>query len=271
MLIDAFLYAWELDILEIRLHELSSVVDKFVIVESKEMHGSDNKKEFSLKDNWHIIKPFDHKIEYVLLDKLEPPFGGSDGWARENYHRNSLMAPILKVSTSPEDLVMISDVDEIPRALEMKFYKHVQETGYRNNDLIALKQDLFYYNVNTYNGFWNGTVVGPVSKIQEVGGPQSARNMRDSVKSIEEAGWHFSYFGGLDRIKTKVENFVHASDPPCKEFRNRSDAEALEDIKGGRDIYRRNDMVFSKRESDDPRLPAYFLNNREKFKHLIGG
>ena len=40
MIFDAFIFAGELDMLEIRLNELKDVVDHFVIVEACEPHGA---------------------------------------------------------------------------------------------------------------------------------------------------------------------------------------------------------------------------------------
>ena len=125
-MIDAFIYGWEKDILEIRLHELSPVVDKFVIVESLEMHGSANLKTETLRAHWSIIKPFEDKVHYVLLEDLKPAFDKTTSWQRENYHRNQLMPAILQISKSPLDIVMISDCDEIPRASMLDEPKHVK-------------------------------------------------------------------------------------------------------------------------------------------------
>jgi beta-1,4-mannosyl-glycoprotein beta-1,4-N-acetylglucosaminyltransferase len=261
MLIDAFMFAWELDILEIRLNELNPVVDKFVIVESLEMHGSANTKTPVLANNWCIAAPFESKIEYVIVDKLEPSFGEGTSWLRENYHRNCLLAPIKEVS-SPDDIVMISDCDEIPRASTIQ-----RNLPILSSALFGTRQDLFYYNVNNFVDEWHGTVIGPVKTIEAIG-PQAARNKRDSLPFLDNAGWHFSYFGGIDRIRTKTKNFAHAPEPICKDLSSRSDAEVLQDVSSGIDLYRRSNDKMTHRESNDSRLPKYYLDNINRFKHF---
>jgi len=261
MLIDGIIFGWELDILELRLHELDSIVDRFVIIESRDYHGSTNIKPTNLRFNWDIVKPFEHKIEYVLLDKLEPPLRDrNDVWPRENYQRNQIMPAVLEFA-SPQDILMISDVDEIPRAETIR-----QNIGRLQTQVCGTRQDLFYYSVTNFVSEWHGTVAGTVGHIQRLGGPQAARNLRDTLPFIDNAGWHFSYFGGVDRVINKVTNFAHSVDDCCKAALGK---DIKEYISSGRDLYDRPDMQSQRREANDPRLPAYFLNNPEKFPQFI--
>lgn len=249
----------ELDVLQIRLNELDSVVDQFVIIESLETHGSKNSKPAILRENWGVVKQFEKKIKYILLEHLQPPFEGKDSsWPRENFQRLALTASIREVAHSG-DTVMLSDCDEIPRASAIPI---------DSARLQVMAQDLFYYNVNTYGGEWHGTVVGPLEEFFQCGGLQEARNRRDHLPIVANGGWHFSYFGNLVKIRTKVANFAHASDYICTEFMRRSDEEAQADIQVGGDLYRRDGVSFSHRRSDDPSLPMHFLANRERFRHL---
>jgi beta-1,4-mannosyl-glycoprotein beta-1,4-N-acetylglucosaminyltransferase len=255
MLIDAFLYNGERDILDLRINELKDVVDKFVIVESLEHHGSYNRK---LLPSVFVGDGAGNKIHYVCLDHLEPAFDGTNSWARENYHRNAIMWHVAEVAKSDMDVVMLSDCDEVPRAERVgPIYP-----GYTDK-LYGTCQDFFYYNVNTYGGEWHGTVLGSWKWFLE-GTFQDARNQRDSLPLIPDCGWHFSYFGGIDRIRNKTRNFAHAHEDICKILESRTDTEMLSDIKAGRDLYHR-DMSFVWRDSDDYRLPKYFLENRERF------
>jgi beta-1,4-mannosyl-glycoprotein beta-1,4-N-acetylglucosaminyltransferase len=265
MLIDAFTFFNELELLDIRLHELDSIVDYFVIAESLEHHGSIGKKPANLRDNWHLIKPFEKKIKYVVLDSLYPALAGREQvWPRENFQRNALLQIARSVSTSGKDILMISDADEIPRA------NMIAENIPRfAGGLYGTQQDLFYYNVNTYFGEWHGTVISTIDCIEKMGGPQAARNRRDELPLLENAGWHFSYFGGVDKIVNKVANFAHAVDDSARDCLSRGKEELAGDVAAGRDLYRRPEMKAERREANDPRLPAYFLNNPEKFPQFI--
>lgn len=251
----------EVELLELRLHELNPVVDRFIIIESMESHGSNTRKsEPVLPGRWDVVLPFVDKVRYTLLDKLEPSFDGTQSWARENFHRNAIMNSLTRESSS-NDFVMISDCDEIPRPSVISRQENV--------GLRALSQDMFYYDVNNFVGCWNGTVIGTFADVCAAGGPQAVRNRRDSWPRIENAGWHFSYFGGLDRIRNKVSSFAHAHEDSCKLFGYRKDEDVVQDLLSGGDIYQRpGEGRREFRATDDSRLPAYFLANRDHYRFM---
>jgi beta-1,4-mannosyl-glycoprotein beta-1,4-N-acetylglucosaminyltransferase len=263
MVIDAILFTDEIDILEIRLNELNSVVDKFVIVEALEAHGSPKRREACLAKNWDVVRPFEDKIKYVVLDKLEPAYtDGVSGWARENYHRNALMAPVLDVIESANDIVIVSDADEIPRARAIQSYLRERPAG-----VALLRLDHYFYNVNCYGGVWMRSSIGTLKEYQEMGGFQAPRgHLGDVVErmviAIGNAGWHFSSFFSVPRLREKLANFAHSFE--MQELLDMSDQEiaAL--------IYQRTNIFTGKglarRPTRNPQLPAYFLNNLDRFK-----
>ena len=107
---DCFTFFNELDILELRLAELDPVVDRFVVAEAtrtfsnepKPLHFADNRQRFS---RWLP------KITHVIIDDL--PAEG-DAWDREAFQRNTVARGL--GDARPDDVIMISDVDEIPFA-----------------------------------------------------------------------------------------------------------------------------------------------------------
>lgn len=263
--IDAFTFFNELDLLEIRLHEMAPLVDHFVIVEALEPHGSGKRRDAVLKANWHVVKPFESKVHYVLLPKLVPPFVNYDtSFLRENYQRNCLMSGVHDVSTSPDDVVIISDCDEIPRRAAVH---GLIQSGRLSAGIHHLLQDFFYYNVNWFlYPDWNPACVGTVAQIGKMGGAERARRANTPNK-VRLGGWHFSYFGGVSRIRLKLESFLEATEADCKEVLRRGDAQLAADIAAGKNIYR-DRAKLTWREANDPRLPQYFLSNLERFRHL---
>jgi beta-1,4-mannosyl-glycoprotein beta-1,4-N-acetylglucosaminyltransferase len=264
-IIDAFLFNNELDVLELRLNELHTIVDHFVIVEALEFHGSARKRKAVLAANWDVVKPFEKMIKYVVLDHLVPPYTDSgSGWARENFHRLSLTAPVMQLSTSADDLVILSDCDEIPSARCVR-----DDAWMTSRGLCVFELDFFYYNVNSYVSPWTRSTIGTVRQYQLEGGFQKVRDNTNGAKQyikVPNAGWHLSYFGDVERIRSKVENFAHSADKICTDVTKRSDAELVADIVAHRDLYRRPEMLqFTRRDSDDRRLPVHFLNNRAKY------
>jgi len=83
---DCFTFLNEFDLLEIRLHELAQVVDRFVIAESpvtftgrpKPLHFLDNRARFAA---------FADKIIHIVVD--DQPVTDS-AWEREWHQRNAL-------------------------------------------------------------------------------------------------------------------------------------------------------------------------------------
>lgn len=263
--IDAILFCGELDMLELRLNELNPVVDAFCIVEAPEMHGSSKKRTPSLIDRWDEpwLKPFFPKIYYNALSGLVPEYtDGTSGWARENFHRNSLMAPVLDASTSPDDIVIVSDADEIPRARAIQRYLREKPDG-----IALLRLDHYFYNVNCYAGVWMRSSIGTLRDYEAMGGFQAPRGhlgdvIERQVMALGNAGWHFSSFFDVPRLREKLQNFAHSFEiGPLLEL---SDAELT-------DLIRRRVNIFSgaelaKRPTRNPSLPAYFLDNLKRFE-----
>ena len=126
---DCFIYFDEELLLDVRLNSLSKFVDKFVIVESRFSHrGEKRKPSFNIKR----FKKFENKIIYILLeDNPKNLFEISEsdnkknekiiinGNLREFYQRNSIMKGL--ASANDNDLILISDVDEIPNLESINF------------------------------------------------------------------------------------------------------------------------------------------------------
>ena len=90
-------------------------------------------------------------------------------------------------NASPDDLIVISEVDEIPRAKVLSSF---------NGDLAALELDLFYYRLNCKN--LKGKITGPMLiRRRHLTHPQTVRERarrywEDGTTVLPDAGWHFS-------------------------------------------------------------------------------
>lgn len=115
---DCFTFFNEIDLLKIRLSLLNEVVDYFVIVEMNKTFTGIN-KNFNLEANKAFFDEYREKIIYLKIKDI-PNFKGIDDveWEREYFQRNCIMRGI--VNCEPSDIIIISDVDEIPNPEVLK-------------------------------------------------------------------------------------------------------------------------------------------------------
>jgi len=130
MLIDSFLFFNETELVELRIKYLNKIVDYFVIVEADITHQGKKKdwnfpkilernlKEFSSKIQYHQLNIVPEKIkneESWIIDDIK----GDDAWRIENFQRNYIKTACQKFSN--EDILIISDIDEIPSKQKLEF------------------------------------------------------------------------------------------------------------------------------------------------------
>ena len=132
-IIDCFMYYDEEMILDIRLNIMDKYVSHFIICEANFNHNG-TKRE--LQFNINNFKNFKEKIIYIPLnyqpknlrriDKLDSQHLMNskildNALLRENFQRNYLLTKIKDFDEN--DLIIISDVDEIPDLGNFKYKK----------------------------------------------------------------------------------------------------------------------------------------------------
>ena len=215
MLIDAFTFLNEKELVELRIKYLNELVDSFLIVEANVTHtGKEKKWNFPevLKNN---LKEFSHKIQYhqveIDLKKAEaeksPNYkGGTWGrsWRIETMQRNHIKEVIKNFSSN--DIIIMSDLDEIPSKNKLSFIK---SCDFKTIAPVAFEQASFHLNCNFLeSNNWVGSVVMTKELIDKYE-PQTFRDLRTRISRLTEAGWSFSSFGGAKRVKEKIESFCH--------------------------------------------------------------
>src|SRR5262245_37428180 len=116
----AFQFRDELDLLEIKLATLSSVVDRFVIAESTVAHAGQGKPLIFLL-HAERFQPWADRIKY-LIDSAE--YSGVQ--ERERGQRAKLSEGI---EAADDDLVMVSDLDELPNPAYWGALRAIAEDG----------------------------------------------------------------------------------------------------------------------------------------------
>lgn len=210
MIIDAFPFHDELDILEMRLTELYDTVDWFVLVEADVTH-QDQPKPSHYRDNLDRFAAFADKIVPVWATGLPSMVDNPDPWAREHAQREHIRTGLATIGVSDDDVVMQSDVDEIPTALHARNVKP-------GRGFVSFEQRGHFWAVDwLYPPGWRGTVAGTVvslGRLQQAHPHHVFGSMRDmrnqaGLVCIPDAGWHFSWLGGPDRAVRKVDSFCH--------------------------------------------------------------
>ena len=289
-LIDCFMYYDEDLLLDIRLNVLNKFVKKFVICEATYNHnGSPKKINFDINK----FKKFEDKIIFLKLEeqpdnlrKIDEIYDNKknskildNALLRENFQRNFLINGIKDISD--EDLILISDLDEIPNLNNYKY----------KNKISIFKHKMFCYKLNLeYPDFyWIGT---KICKKKYLKSPQWLRNIKSkyypfwrldivfsnkkykNIEIIEEGGWHFSNIKSANNIDHKMKNFLHHLEYE-KSGLKIEDISKL--IKEKKVLY---DYKVDKREkkwggeiqlinSPISKLPNYISENIDKFKDWI--
>ena len=231
---DCFTFFNEFELLELRLNSLWHLVDYFVIVEANKTHANEP-KPFNFWERREEFKKYFKKIRYVKDDSVVPYEGVGD-WSIENNQRNNIIQGLF--DAEPDDLIFISDVDEIPNPYTIQTLLESREDTSKNVELIILYypeeysprtlipclcqmrtitfldyspivcwQDyhIYFFEWVSRKLPWEGTVIG---KFKHMKTPQSFRNARRILPRLPNGGWHFSYMGGIDRVVVKMKYAV---------------------------------------------------------------
>ena len=207
MIVDCFPFHDELDILEMRLTELFDVVDRFVIVEADVTH-QDKPKPAYYREHADRFAAFADKIVAVWATGLPTLADNPDPWAREYAQREHIAAGLAQIGIGAADLIMQSDVDEIPSPLHVRNCRP-------GNALQVFGQRGHFWAVDwLHPHVWHGTVIGRPNAIlrmgsQPFGAMRGARGSANMPDHMVDAGWHFSWLGGPDRTLKKVDSFCH--------------------------------------------------------------
>ena len=216
MLIDAFTYFNEKELVELRLKYLNPIVDYFVVIESN-ITFTGKKKKWNFPDVLNNnLKEFSNKIQYhqlnIELDKIKNEeswiidnIKGDDFWRIENFQRNYIKTVCKKFSD--DDILIISDLDEIPSTKKLNF---ILTSDFGKIAPVALEQHLFHLDCNYLRlESWRGSIVTTMKICNEFS-PQKFRRLRNRISHFTDGGWSFSSFGGYERVKQKIESYAHS-------------------------------------------------------------
>jgi len=275
MVYDCFQFFNELDILKLRLHVMSPVVDKFVISEATETF-SGMKKPLYYEENKEMFAEFADKIIHVVVE--DTPEGGTH--ERDTFQKNAVGRGLK--DCKDDDIIIFSDLDEIPNPAKVEeiiadckdgiVYHMAQRLFYCYLNMEEVSGNLLAY-CGEFDGVtdkkWLGTKICrySVAKTMPLGELRWPKCKEYGIR-VADGGWHFGYMGGSGesdvkkRVAQKVQSAAH------QEYNKKSILNEVDDkIRDGEDIFGRN-ARFEQVEIDDS-FPQYLRTHTQEYSHLI--
>ena len=276
MVYDCFQFFNELDILKLRMNILNDVVDRFVISEST-VTFSGEKKPLFYEENKEMFKEFEHKIIHNVV--RDTPMD-CNAFIRD-HHQKCAVARGVK-DCNPDDIIIFSDVDEIPNPETLKTLLPRVEAG----KIYCMAQRLFYCYLNMeevsgnllsvtgeFEGVekkqWLGTKVCRYSLLKKYTTEELRNKEQKAIgERIENGGWHFSYMGGgkgqsvENRVKYKIKSAAH------QEYNNRSTLSKVKhNIRSQHDIFGRDSQLVI--STIDDTYPKYLVDHIDEYQYLL--
>lgn len=234
----------EYDLAAIRVDELVGLVEPVLITSNRTHAGAVHAVDAHALPK--SISVFEHDLSHE---------DGNSSLAatrrREMGQRNAIATALDALDAADDDLVLISDVDEIPRrATIAAIIDRVENGDLPDGGVITLRMELFYYDIQTraeQPQCWNGTRIARVKDVLALS-PHIIRygiGLPDQHYPIHmlapNAGWHCSYFGGALAVQRKMTNFLHQelATPANTDLRTITERMGL-----GQDAYGREEQRF---------------------------
>lgn len=282
MIYDTFIFFNELELLEIRLHELASVVDRFVLVETTRTF-TNQPKSLCFKENRARFSEWLPRIVHVEVHDTPDT---DDACRVADFQRGAISRGLTQCR--PEDFIMLSDVDEIPTAESVQraanslpwrtgpaaeaWHRLMKQPAWiwtfrnyfkRRHPFVRVFEQSFhkfYLNcVRPAPPFWHGT---RMTRFRDFSNAIHLRRWRG--QPVRNGGWHFSSMGGVDRVQAKIAAYSH------KEF-NQPQYTDREKLAQAMQAGRNPNLPGMKLRFEplNDTYPAYVRENRPRFKDWI--
>ena len=220
-IIDTTTYYEEDLMMDLRFNILDQYVDEFIVSEATYSHsGKEKKINFDKKK----FPKFEKKINHIIIDKepddliksktLTSAEQRQNSIARIRDQRNFISKFLTKYDL--EDYIIYSDNDEIPNLKNINFKNN-------KNEFIIFKQKIFYYKFNLIlpEIDWFGSKVCKIKNLKSIDTLRNLKNKKyplyrldtffsdikhQSLKIVEEGGWHFSNLKNFEDLQKKYLN-----------------------------------------------------------------
>jgi beta-1,4-mannosyl-glycoprotein beta-1,4-N-acetylglucosaminyltransferase len=265
---------------------LDPYVDQFVLIEcvetfsgkQKPLYFQDNKERFSkyLHKIYHHVtydppKSFEDLQQRIITARPETDKGIKDlwiqalttsnvpksevHWLKEFYQKEMIRFAIENANAEDDDLIFVTDLDEI-------WNPELDYTQIENDKIYKLRQLAYSGHINVRSSEdWAGTLLTRYRNIDGACLNHLRTPSKTKYEYIDNGGWHFTFMGGPDQIKLKLESYGH------QEYNNDSVKDRVKDLlDNNQDVLGRTHFNFW---IDESQLPKYLLDNRKKYKQFF--
>jgi len=267
---DAVLFSNELDILALRWKELYPYITQFVLLESNSTFtGKEKLLSFANhRDQFKFVEP---RLTYGTIGgrfkKGENPF------IEEAYQRVALDQLIKVAGISDDDLLIMSDVDEIPSRHTINLLRWCDDTPSVLH--LRLKNYLYSFEFLKDIKSWRASV----HRYQT--GKTRYAHYRQADDILADAGWHCSFcFRRISEFIFKMKAYSHVDRVRFKRYLNPKRIQRV--ICKGADLFDMLPEEYTFKEIigkmgpiphsySAVHLPSYLLENADKYKFLLPG
>ena len=275
--------------MDVRFNILNEYVSKFIVVESLYSHSGKKKKlNFDIND----YPKFREKIRYIVIE--EEPEGILHDEVKNKHLPYKRLNSIKRIEQSynymskgiedanDEDLIMLSDNDEIPNLQHLDF-------GKINNNYIIFEQLFFYFKFNLLYDrmLWFGTKACRKKKLKSFSNLRNIKNKeypfwrldtfftnhkKINLKIIKNGGWHFTNLKNPVELFEKLSNFGHhdefeASELSVEKIKEKiKNKEMFYDHFAEKESKNKWDFDYKLKKIDHEFLPEFLKINSEKYK-----
>ncbi|BAT76327.1 beta-1,4-mannosyl-glycoprotein 4-beta-N-acetylglucosaminyltransferase [Vigna umbellata] len=269
---DAVIFSNELDLLEIRWRELFPYVSKFVILESNTTFTGIPKRLFFASNLSRFAFAMHKTVHDIYPGRVAVPGSYEDPFMLESKQRGAMNSLLRRAGISYGDILLMSDTDEIPSPHTLKLLQWCE--GIPPVMHLELRHYMYSFEFPVDYSSWRSTahIFGPRTQY---------RHSRQTDLIFSDAGWHCSFcFRYISEFVFKMTAYSHADRVKRKSFLSHSRIQ--NNICKGDDLFDMLPEEYSfkeliKKMGSIPRsasavhLPAYLIENADKFKFLLPG
>jgi len=216
VIVDAIIYNGERDLLRCRLQELDGIVDDVLIVQALHTHQGEPLERVDHPELDGAI-PLDTQLRISYQTVSLPDPGGDRGgygspamMRREGAHRDAILPALEQLGLADDDVVWLSDADEIPRRVV------VEELNPERTGIACTTMRVHPFAVDW---LFPSPIAGPccftMGFLRKVGSVQFCRVHRADEAAGSRVldglgGWHLTWLGGPEAWRRKRDSFSHA-------------------------------------------------------------